>query len=129
MVLPGWMVSTSVTTAKITELLATEGVERNQFAAGHAGLVAGLPEIMIGDSWPLPRILLPSPIGSPRRQHLAAGGRKVGGHKLPHPRAGPKHGCRAGGQRVDSCRRQWRPGRLGVQVAASWRWRCWSAMR
>ncbi|CLA00552.1 GTP-binding translation elongation factor TYPA [Mycobacterium tuberculosis] len=83
----------TVTTAKITELLATEGVERKPTDAAVAGdivAVAGLPEIMIGDTLAasanpvaLPRITVDEPaisvtIGT-NTSPLAG---KVGGHKL-----------------------------------------------
>jgi GTP-binding protein len=80
-------------TAKITELLATEGVERtptNEAIAGDIVAVAGLPEIMIGDTLAdqanpvaLPRITVDEPaisvtIGT-NTSPLAG---KVSGHKL-----------------------------------------------
>ena len=83
----------TVTTAKITELLATEGVERtptNEAIAGDIVAVAGLPEIMIGDTLAdlanpiaLPRITVDEPaisvtIGT-NTSPLAG---KVSGHKL-----------------------------------------------
>jgi GTP-binding protein len=83
----------TVTTAKITELLATEGVERNptdEAIAGDIVAVAGLPEIMIGDTLAdlanpvaLPRITVDEPaisvtIGT-NTSPLAG---KVPGHKL-----------------------------------------------
>jgi GTP-binding protein len=83
----------TTTTAKITELLATEGVERSQTdeaVAGDIVAVAGLPEIMIGDTLAdlanpvaLPRITVDEPaisvtIGS-NTSPLAG---KVSGHKL-----------------------------------------------
>jgi GTP-binding protein len=82
-----------VTTAKITELLATEGVERSPAAEAVAGdivAVAGIPEIMIGDTLAdpdhahaLPRIAVDEPaisvtIGT-NSSPLAG---KVSGHKL-----------------------------------------------
>jgi GTP-binding protein len=81
------------TTAKITELLATEGVERSptdEAVAGDIVAVAGLPEIMIGDTLAdlanpvaLPRITVDEPaisvtIGT-NTSPLAG---KVSGHKL-----------------------------------------------
>src|SRR6201993_1767797 len=80
-------------TAKITELLATEGVERSptdEAVAGATVAVAGLPEIMIGDTLAdlanpvaLPRITVDEPaisvtIGT-NTSPLAG---KVSGHKL-----------------------------------------------
>ncbi|WP_439098069.1 EF-Tu/IF-2/RF-3 family GTPase, partial [Mycobacterium malmoense] len=60
-----------ITSAKITELLATEGVERSatdEAVAGDIVAVAGLPEIMIGDTLAdpdhahaLPRITVDEP--------------------------------------------------------------------
>jgi GTP-binding protein len=79
--------------AKITELLATEGVERKPAEEAFAGdivAVAGMPEIMIGDTLadvenpePLPRITVDEPaisvtIGT-NSSPLAG---KVSGHKL-----------------------------------------------
>ncbi|HYX98716.1 MAG TPA: translational GTPase TypA, partial [Mycobacterium sp.] len=83
----------TTTTAKITELLATEGVERSptdEAVAGDIVAVAGLPEIMIGDTLAdlanpvaLPRITVDEPaisvtIGT-NTSPLAG---KVSGHKL-----------------------------------------------
>jgi GTP-binding protein len=80
-------------TAKITELLATEGVERsptNEAIAGDIVVVAGLPQIMIGDTLAdltspvaLPRITVDEPaisvtVGT-NTSPLAG---KVSGHKL-----------------------------------------------
>ena len=82
-----------ITNAKITELLATEGVERtatDEAIAGDIVAVAGLPEIMIGDTLAdpehahaLPRITVDEPaisvtIGT-NTSPLAG---KVSGHKL-----------------------------------------------
>ena len=82
-----------ITNAKITELLATEGVERtatDEAVAGDIVAVAGLPEIMIGDTLAdpdhahaLPRITVDEPaisvtIGT-NTSPLAG---KVSGHKL-----------------------------------------------
>jgi GTP-binding protein len=82
-----------ITGAKITELLATEGVERSatdEAVAGDIVAVAGLPEIMIGDTLAdpdhahaLPRITVDEPaisvtIGT-NTSPLAG---KVSGHKL-----------------------------------------------
>ncbi|ULL11889.1 translational GTPase TypA [Mycobacterium liflandii] len=82
-----------VTSAKITELLATEGVERSttdEAVAGDIVAVAGLPEIMIGDTLAdpdyahaLPRITVDEPaisvtVGT-NTSPLAG---KVSGHKL-----------------------------------------------
>ncbi len=82
-----------ITSAKITELLATEGVERtatNEAVAGDIVAVAGLPEIMIGDTLAdpehahaLPRITVDEPaisvtVGT-NTSPLAG---KVSGHKL-----------------------------------------------
>ena len=82
-----------IATAKITELLATEGVERSpteEAIAGDIVAVAGIPEIMIGDTLAdianpvaLPRITVDEPaisvtIGT-NTSPLAG---KVSGHKL-----------------------------------------------
>ena len=82
-----------ITSAKITELLATEGVDRSatdEAGAGDIVAVAGLPEIMIGDTLAdpdhahaLPRITVDEPaisvtIGT-NTSPLAG---KVSGHKL-----------------------------------------------
>jgi GTP-binding protein len=82
-----------VATAKITELLATEGVERSttqEAGAGDIVAIAGIPEIMIGDTLAdianpvaLPRITVDEPaisvtIGT-NTSPLAG---KVAGHKL-----------------------------------------------
>lgn len=82
-----------ITNAKITELLATEGVDRNpteEATAGDIVAVAGIPEIMIGDtladpdnSHALPRITVDEPaisvtIGT-NTSPLAG---RVSGHKL-----------------------------------------------
>jgi len=82
-----------ITNAKITELLATEGVERTATDSASAGdivAVAGIPEIMIGDTLAdtdhahaLPRITVDEPaisvtIGT-NSSPLAG---KVSGHKL-----------------------------------------------
>ncbi|BBY52756.1 GTP-binding protein [Mycolicibacillus koreensis] len=82
-----------VTSAKITELLVTEGVERtstDEAVAGDIVAVAGIPEIMIGDTLadpaaphPLPRITVDEPaisvtIGT-NTSPLAG---RVSGHKL-----------------------------------------------
>jgi GTP-binding protein len=82
-----------VATAKITELLATEGVERSptqEAGAGDIVAIAGIPEIMIGDTLAdianpvaLPRITVDEPaisvtIGT-NTSPLAG---KVSGHKL-----------------------------------------------
>ena len=82
-----------ITNAKITELLATEGVERtstDEAVAGDIVAVAGMPEIMIGDTLAdiehahaLPRITVDEPaisvtIGT-NTSPLAG---KVSGHKL-----------------------------------------------
>jgi GTP-binding protein len=82
-----------ITSAKITELLATVGVERNptdEAVAGDIVAVAGMPEIMIGDTLAdpdhahaLPRITVDEPaisvtIGT-NSSPLAG---KVSGHKL-----------------------------------------------
>jgi len=83
----------TIVKAKITELLATEGVERKpaeEASAGDIVAVAGMPEIMIGDTLadvenpePLPRITVDEPaisvtIGT-NSSPLAG---KVSGHKL-----------------------------------------------
>ncbi len=88
-----WIREDGTATAKITELLATEGVERNpteEAVAGDIVAVAGLPEIMIGDTLAdlanpvaLPRITVDEPaisvtIGT-NTSPLAG---KVPGHKL-----------------------------------------------
>ncbi|OBG38816.1 GTP-binding protein TypA [Mycobacterium alsense] len=88
-----WIRKDGTATAKITELLATEGVERNptdEAVAGDIVAVAGLPEIMIGDTLAdlanpvaLPRITVDEPaisvtIGT-NTSPLAG---KVSGHKL-----------------------------------------------
>ena len=82
-----------ITTAKVTELLVTEGVERSatdEAIAGDIVAVAGIPEIMIGDTLAdpdhahaLPRITVDEPaisvtIGT-NTSPLAG---KVSGHKL-----------------------------------------------
>ncbi|ORW04667.1 translational GTPase TypA [Mycobacterium kyorinense] len=88
-----WLRETGPGTAKITELLATEGVERSpteEAVAGDIVAVAGIPEIMIGDTLAdpanpvaLPRITVDEPaisvtIGT-NTSPLAG---KVPGHKL-----------------------------------------------
>ncbi len=88
-----WIREAGTATAKITELLATEGVERNpteEAVAGDIVAVAGLPEIMIGDTLAdltnpvaLPRIAVDEPaisvtVGT-NTSPLAG---KVAGHKL-----------------------------------------------
>ena len=88
-----WLREDGTATAKITELLATEGVERsptNEAVAGDIVAVAGLPDIMIGDTLAdldkpvaLPRITVDEPaisvtIGT-NSSPLAG---KVSGHKL-----------------------------------------------
>ncbi|OOK78994.1 elongation factor G family protein [Mycobacterium kansasii] len=88
-----WLRENGAATAKITELLATTGVERNptdEAVAGDIVAVAGLPEIMIGDTLAdladpvaLPRITVDEPaisvtIGT-NTSPLAG---KVPGHKL-----------------------------------------------
>jgi GTP-binding protein len=88
-----WIRQEGTATAKITELLATEGVERtptDEAIAGDIVAVAGLPEIMIGDTLAdlanpvaLPRITVDEPaisvtIGT-NTSPLAG---KVSGHKL-----------------------------------------------
>lgn len=128
----------TVTTAKITELLATEGVERKPTDAAVAGdivAVAGLPEIMIGDTLAasanpvaLPRITVDEPaisvtIGTNTCRWRA---RWV---VTSSPRAWSEAGwmpswwatCRF----VSSTSAPRTPGRY--RVAASWRWRCWSS--
>ena len=48
-----WLREDGVTSAKITELLATEGIERKPTDAAQAGdivAIAGIPDIMIGDT-------------------------------------------------------------------------------
>ncbi|KZS66735.1 MAG: translational GTPase TypA [Mycobacterium pseudokansasii] len=88
-----WLREEGAATAKITELLATEGVQRTpteEAVAGDIVAVAGLPEIMIGDTLAdlanpvaLPRITVDEPaisvtIGT-NTSPLAG---KVAGHKL-----------------------------------------------
>lgn len=88
-----WLRETDTVTAKITELLATEGVDRSPTEEAQAGdivAVAGIPEIMIGDTLAdlaepkaLPRITVDEPaisvtIGT-NTSPLAG---KVSGHKL-----------------------------------------------
>ena len=88
-----WLREDGTATAKITELLATEGVERSptdEAVAGDIVAVAGLPDIMIGDTLAdlenpvaLPRITVDEPaisvtIGT-NTSPLAG---KVSGHKL-----------------------------------------------
>ena len=88
-----WIRAEGTATAKITELLATEGVERrptDEAVAGDIVAVAGLPDIMIGDTLAdlenpvaLPRITVDEPaisvtIGT-NTSPLAG---KVSGHKL-----------------------------------------------
>ena len=88
-----WLREDGVTSAKITELLATEGIERkptDEAQAGDIVAVAGFPDIMIGDTLadptepkPLPRITVDEPaisvtIGT-NTSPLAG---KVPGHKL-----------------------------------------------
>ncbi len=88
-----WLRQDGTATAKITELLATEGVERSptdEAVAGDIVAVAGLPDIMIGDTLAdldnpvaLPRITVDEPaisvtIGT-NSSPLAG---KVSGHKL-----------------------------------------------
>ena len=88
-----WLREDGTATAKITELLATEGVERsptNEAVAGDIVAVAGLPDIMIGDTLAdlenpvaLPRITVDEPaisvtIGT-NSSPLAG---RVSGHKL-----------------------------------------------
>ena len=88
-----WLREDGVTSAKITELLATEGIERkptDEAQAGDIVAVAGFPDIMIGDTLadptqpkPLPRITVDEPaisvtIGT-NTSPLAG---KVTGHKL-----------------------------------------------
>jgi len=82
-----------VTSAKITELLATEGVERSptdEAIAGDIVAVAGLPEIMIGDTLAdpadpiaLPRITIDQPaISVTIGTNTSPQAGKVSGHKL-----------------------------------------------
>ncbi|MGB8505706.1 translational GTPase TypA [Mycobacterium sp.] len=88
-----WLREDGVMSAKITELLATEGIERkptDEAQAGDIVAVAGFPDIMIGDTLadptqpkPLPRITVDEPaisvtIGT-NTSPLAG---KVTGHKL-----------------------------------------------
>ncbi|HZQ31048.1 MAG TPA: translational GTPase TypA [Mycobacterium sp.] len=88
-----WLREDGVASAKITELLATEGIERTSTDEAEAGdivAVAGMPDIMIGDTLAdsanpvaLPRITVDEPaisvtIGT-NTSPLAG---KVSGHKL-----------------------------------------------
>ncbi|MGE5695700.1 MAG: translational GTPase TypA [Candidatus Sericytochromatia bacterium] len=88
-----WLREDGTTSAKITELLATEGIERkptNEAQAGDIVAIAGIPDIMIGDTLAdpsepkaLPRITVDEPaisvtIGT-NTSPLAG---KVSGHKL-----------------------------------------------
>ena len=88
-----WLREDGVASAKITELLATEGIERkptDEAQAGDIVAIAGIPDIMIGDTLadpsepkPLPRITVDEPaisvtIGT-NTSPLAG---KVAGHKL-----------------------------------------------
>jgi GTP-binding protein len=89
----GWLREVGVTSAKITELLATVGIERSSTDEAQAGdivALAGIPDIMIGDTLAdpdvpkaLPRITVDEPaisvtIGT-NTSPLAG---KVAGHKL-----------------------------------------------
>ena len=113
-----------ITSAKITELLATVGVERSptdEAIAGDIVAVAGFPDIMIGDTLAdldhahaLPRITVDEPaisvtIGT-NTSPLAG---KVSGHKLTARMVRIAARCRAGRQRVDPRRRHRSAGRLG----------------
>ena len=113
-----------ITRAKITELLATVGVERtptDEAIAGDIVAVAGLPDIMIGDTLAdpdhahaLPRITVDEPaisvtIGT-NTSPLAG---KVSGHKLTARMVRIALGRRAGRQRVDPGRRHRPARRLG----------------
>ena len=88
-----WLREDGVASAKITELLATEGIERkptDEAQAGDIVAVAGIPDIMIGDTLAdpnepkaLPRIIVDEPaisvtVGT-NTSPLAG---KVPGHKL-----------------------------------------------
>ena len=128
-----------ITSAKITELLATVGVERSptdEAIAGDIVAVAGLPDIMIGDTLAdpdhahaLPRITVDEPaisvtIGT-NTSPLAG---KVSGHKLT-ARMVRNRGwmpswsatCRS----ASSTSAGRTPGRC--RAAASWRWPCSSS--
>ena len=113
-----------ITNAKITELLVTEGVERtatDEAIAGDIVAVAGMPEIMIGDTLAdpdhahaLPRITVDEPaisvtIGT-NTSPLAG---KVSGHKLTARMVEVAAGHRTGRQRVDQGRRHRPARRLG----------------
>ena len=128
-----------ITNAKITELLVTEGVERtatDEAVAGDIVAVAGIPEIMIGDTLAdpdhahaLPRITVDEPaisvtIGT-NTSPLAG---KVSGHKLTRAH-GRSRGwtpnssatCRSGSSTSTAPT----PGRCRAVV--SWRWPCSSS--
>jgi GTP-binding protein len=88
-----WIREGGTATAKITELLATEGVERtptDEAVAGDIVAVAGLPEIMIGDTLAdlanpvaLPRITVDEPaISATIGTNTSPLAGKVSGHKL-----------------------------------------------
>jgi len=113
-----------ITNAKITELLTTEGVDRtptDEAIAGDIVAVAGMPEIMIGDTLAdpdhahaLPRITVDEPaisvtIGT-NTSPLAG---KVSGHKLTARmvRNRPRPGT--GRQRVHQGRRHRQARRVG----------------
>ncbi len=128
-----------ITNAKITELLATEGVERtatDEAVAGDIVAVAGLSEIMIGDTLAdpdhahaLPRITVDEPaisvtIGT-NTSPLAG---KVSGHKLTARMVrsrGWTPSWSATSPSGSSTSTGPTPGRC--RDAASWRWRCWSS--
>src|ERR1700756_4773976 len=88
-----WIRADGTATAKITELLTTEGVERtptDEAVAGDIVAVAGLPEIMIGDTLAdlanpvaLPRITVDEPaISVTIGTNISPLAGKVSGHKL-----------------------------------------------
>ena len=113
-----------IANAKITELLSTVGVERNpteEAVAGDIVAVAGMPEIMIGDTLAdpdhahaLPRITVDEPaisvtIGT-NTSPLAGEGL---GPQADRADGQVQAGQRTGGQRLDPGRRHRPSGRLG----------------
>ena len=110
-----------ITNAKITELLVTEGVDRtstDEAIAGDIVAVAGIPEIMIGDTLgrhrARPRAATDHrrrarDLGDHRHQHLTAGRQGVRAQAdRPHGEVAAGHRTRR--QRVDQGRRH-RPAR------------------
>jgi len=88
-----WLREEGATSAKITELLATEGIERkpsDEAQAGDIVAVAGIPDIMIGDTLAdpadpkaLPRITVDEPaISATIGTNTSPLAGKVAGHKL-----------------------------------------------